>query len=84
MKKNYLGDLMAGTCALALVLTAQLVSAKSFVTEATQVVDGVTEQSLQANGAIESFYRDFSSYASNMVDLEARVEQWQQQGFFNN
>jgi len=81
MNTDYSTHLTRTACAIALALSLSTAHAKSFVTEATRVVDGVTEQSQQANGAIESFYQEFSGAATAMVDLEARVEQWRQQDY---
>ena len=67
--------------AASLVLAAGGVQAKSFVTEATSVVDQVIDQGQAANSEIDAFYQDFSQTATRMVDLEARVERWKSEGY---
>lgn len=77
---NITGKSTLLACAITAVLFVPNLHAKSFVTEATRVVDNVTDQGQHANTAIESFYQDFSQAAAEMVDLEARVEQWKAEG----
>lgn len=55
--------------------------ARAFVAEATRVIEGVRQESLSANKALENFYREFNRYASEMVDLEARVQRWKKEGY---
>lgn len=64
-----------------LALAAGGAQAASFVTEATSVVDQVTDQVQAANSEIDAFYQDFSQTAARMVDLEARVERWKSEGY---
>lgn len=55
--------------------------AKTFVAEAARVVNEVKQGSVSANQAIKAFYQDFNRYASQMVDLETRVERWKKEGY---
>lgn len=64
-----------------LLMTVGGAQAASFVTEATNVVDQVIDQGQAANTEIDAFYREFSQSAARMVDLEARVERWKDEGY---
>ena len=72
---------IALAAAVLLVLAANGVQGVGFVTEATSVVDQVIDQGQAANSEINDFYQDFSDTASRMVDLEARVERWKEEGY---
>ena len=67
--------------AVSLALAAGSATAKGFVTEAASVVDQIVDQGQAATNEIEAFYRDYHAPASRMVDLEARVERWKDEGY---
>ncbi len=73
---------VAGLVALVLLLAvAGQAKATSFVSEATVVVDKINKESQAANQEIEDFYRNFSKAASDMIALEAKIEQWKKEGY---
>ncbi len=54
---------------------------KSFVAEATTVISNVKDSGEDTNKAIVGFYQDFNRYASKMVALEERIEDWKKKGY---